>query len=330
MKLRNIIVVGLAALAGFAGAQQPAAQQGLVAIVQVSEKSKPTKVLVKGAAGKDTFKYFDRSREEDVQRKTTGLKLFFLQTPVDMAEAERAFTARDLSAARTQLAAVKKKYNGYLGLDRNPAERAAVLELECAAAQLDFAGLKSLVSSFPHADWLSAEDKGKYMAASILAKSGTGAAVADVDAEVQKLMGSGVGKTLNGICYGWLKYAQAYATAAAIPAAEIDGSISEGNAATAHKAIDLYCQAASSSHGAAMELPVDAMKRAQALLWAMPGVKEYAAKAIPMDKKKWDGAPANFRDAVALAYIVKNIYGTTTPAIDAAAKLFFNTQAGKE
>ena len=79
-----------------------------------------------------------------------------------------------------------------------------------------------------------------------------------------------------------------------------------------------------------MELPIDAMVRAQALLWAMPGVKEYAAKGASMDAGKWGEAPANFRDAVALAYMLKNIYGAGGETIDAAAKLFFNTQAGKE
>lgn len=329
MKLRNIIVVGLAALAGFAGAQQPAKQQGVVAIVQVSEKARPAKVLVKGAAGKDTFIYFDRTREEDVQRKTTGLKLFFLQTPADMAEAERSLTARDLTAARTQLAAVKAKYKNYLGLDRNPCERAALLELECAASQLDFNGLKTLYATFPHADWLSPEDKGTYLAAGILAKGTTGGTLADVESEVQKVMGSGVGKTISGSRYGWMKYAIGYATAASIPAAEIEGTISEANVAAANKAIDAYCQAGTASHGSEMELPIDAMTRAQALLWAMPGVKDYASKAGQMDRGKWDAAPANFRDAVALAYMLKNVFGATNATIDAAAKLYVNPQEGK-
>ncbi len=330
MKLRHLIVVGLAALAGFAGAQQPAKQQGLVAVVQVSDKSKPTKLLVKSAAGKDTFVYFDRGTEQDVQRKTSGLKLFFLQTPADLAEAERALTSRDFASARTQLAAVKSKYQSYLGLDRNPAERAAVLELECAVRQLDLAALKTLVSSFPHADWLSAEDKGKYMAASILAKAGAGAGAPEVEEEVKKLMGSAIGKTLNGDCYGWVQYAIGYSTAAAITAEELSGTVAEANLAAANKAIDAYCQAGISSHGGDMELPIDAMTRAQALLWAMPGVKEYAARGAAMDAAKWNGAPGNFRDAVALAYLLKNVFGTGGETIDAAAKFFFNTQAGKE
>lgn len=329
MKLHNIIAVGLAALAGFSYAQEPAKQQSLVAMV-ADNKGKAGKVQVKGASGKDTYVYYDKSREQDMQRKTSSLGLFFLQSPPDLVEAERSYNSRDLAAARTQLAAVKEKYKGYLGLDRNPAERAAVLEVECAVSQLDFAGLKTLVNSFPHKDWLGADDKIKLYAAEVLAKAGTGASAADVEADAKKILDSEGGKSLNGDCYGWLKYAVAYATAAAIPAAEIEATISEANVAAANKAIDAYCQAGVSSHGGTMELPIDAMTRAQALLWAMPGVKDCAAKAVPMTKDKWNAAPANFRDAVALAYMLKNVWGTSNPTIDAAAKLFFNTQATQE
>ena len=124
-------------------------------------------------------------------------------------------------------------------------------------------------------------------------------------------------------------FAKAHATAAAITPDELAGTISEGNLAAANAAIDLYCQAGASSHGRAMELPVEAMTRAQALLWAMPGVKDYAAKGA-MDAGKWGAAPANFRDAVALAYMLKNVFGASNETIETAAKLYFNTQAGKE
>ena len=330
MKLRNILAVGLAAFAGIANAQEPAKEQGLVAVVQVSDKAKAGKLMVKGASGKNTFVYYDRGSEADVQRDASKMKVFFLLTPEDMVAAEQALNAGDLADARTKLAAVKAKYKGFLGLDRNPAERAAVLEIDCAVRQLDFAGLKSLLGSFPHADWLSAEDRGKYMAAQVLAKATNGTPLADVEASAKELLDSAVGKTLNGDCYGWVRYALAYATAAAIPAEELAGTISEGNLAAASKAIDLYCQAGASSHGRDMELPIDAMSRAQALLWAMPGVKEYAAKGKDMSAGKWNDAPYNFRDAVALAYILKNVFGATGETIEAAAPLYFNTQAGKE
>ena len=330
MKFHTIIAVGLAALAGFSYAQQPAKPKGLVAVVQVSEKSKPGKLVVKGASGKDTFVYYDAGSEQDVQRNAAKMKLFFLLTPADLVEAEQSLGASDLEEAARQLAAVKEAYKGYLGLDRNPAERAAVLEIDCAVRRLAFAELKTLVGSFPHPEWLGAEDKGKLMAANILVKAVGGAALADVENEVKQLMDSGVGKTLNGSSYGWLQYAIAYATAAAITPEDLAGTIPADKEAAAHKAIDAYCRAAVSSHGRDMELPIDAMVRAQALLWAMPGVKEYAAKGASMDAGKWGEAPANFRDAVALAYMLKNIYGAGGEAIDAAAKLFFNTQAGKE
>ena len=330
MKLHNILAVGLAAVAGMSYAQEPAKEQGLVAVVQVSDKSKPAKLMVKGASGKDTFVYYDRGSEADVQRNASKMKVFFLQTPADLVAAEQALNAGDLADARAKLGAVKAKYKGFLGLDRNPAERATVLEIDCAVRQLDFAGLKTQLNTFPHPDWLGAEDRAKFIAAQLLAKACTGAPLAEVEASAKELLDSAVGKTLNGDCYGWVRYALAYATAAAIPAEELAGTISEGNLAAANAAIDLYCQAGASSHGRAMELPVDAMSRAQALLWAMPGVKDYAAKGKDMTAGKWNDAPYNFRDAVALAYILKNVFGASSETIDAAAPLYFNTQAGKE
>lgn len=326
MKLHNIVAAGLVALTGVAYAQSPAKPQGLVAVVQANEKSKPTKRLITRADGKDTYVYYDSSEETEKKVKVGKGGVFFLQTPKEFVEAERSLNARDFSVARTQLAAVKSKYAAFIGLDRNPAERAALLELECAVRQLDFVGLKGLVGSFPHADWLSPEDRAKVLASKILANACTGAAAADVETEVQKLLTSNLGKMLNGSCYGWLQYAIAYSTAAAIPEAEISGTISEENAPVAHKAIDAYCRAGVASHGGAMELPTDAMVRAQALLWAMPGVKEYADKVGAMDKKKWDAAPANFRDAVALAYMLKNVFGSSNATVDAAAKFFLNTK----
>ena len=49
-----------------------------------------------------------------------------------------------------------------------------------------------------------------------------------------------------------------------------------------------------------------------------------------MYANKWNAAPANFRDAVALAYMLKNVFDTSNATVDEAAKYFFNTRAGKE
>lgn len=351
MKLYNVLVVGLAALTCFSDAQQsrrggrsqgrqqaaqPAQQaqpsrqqQGLTALIQTNRDNRPRRLVIKGAGGKDTVVYFDRSTEQDVSLNVSRVKLFFIQTPEDLAAAERALTSGDLAAARTQLAAVKDKYKGYVGLDRNPSTRAAMLEIECAVRQLDFAGLNQLVNSFSHPEWLSTTEVATYMAAKILAKAMNGAALADIEAEVKKLLDSEPGKTLNSSCYGWLQFAIAHAMASAVPAEEIAGTISEGNLAAANNAINAYCRAGLSSHGRDMELPVQAMIRAQAMLWAMPGVKEYAARGAGMDAAKWNGAPANFRDAVALAYMIKNVFGGTSETVEAAAKLYFNSQAGR-
>ena len=337
MKLYNVLVVGLAALTCFSDAQQsrrgarsqgrqpaqpaqqaqPRQQQGLTALIQTNRDNRPRRMVIKGANGKDTVVYYDRSTEQDVSLNVSRVKLFFIQTP------------EDLAAARTQLAAVKEKYKGYVGLDRNPSTRAAMLEIECAVRQLDFAGLNQLVNSFSHPEWLTTTEVATYMAAKILAKAMNGAALTDIEADVKKLLDSEPGKTLNSSCYGWLQFAIAHAMASAVPADEIAGTISEGNLAAANNAINAYCRAGLSSHGRDMELPVQAMIRAQAMLWAMPGVKEYAARGAAMDAAKWNGAPANFRDAVALAYMIKNVFGGTSETVEAAAKLYFNSQAGR-
>jgi len=334
MKLHNVIAVGLAALAGVAYSQEAAAPKGLPAVVQVSEKNpKMGKMMITGSigSGKDVaFKYFDASQEAEVSRKVSGVAVFFLLTPQDLANTETALKLGELDSARKQLAAVKEKYTAFAGLERNPSERAALLEIKCAIRQLDFEGLKGVLRSVPNPDQLAPEDKGVYVAAGVLSKGTSGASVADIEADIKKIMSSGVGRALNGSSYGWMQYALATAMAAAIPAEEISGTISEGNAAAASKAIDAYCRAGVSSHGVDMELPIDAMKRAQAMLWAMPGVKDYASKGASMDAGKWNKAPGNFRDAVALAYMLKNLYGASGETIDAAEKFYFNPIAPRK
>ena len=77
-----------------------------------------------------------------------------------------------------------------------------------------------------------------------------------------------------------------------------------------------------------MEIPVDAMHRAFSILWAMPGVKEYMPKAKKMDKKTWDAAPCNFRDAVAMAFLLRNVYAPKLKdeAISTAVGFYYNDQ----
>ena len=107
------------------------------------------------------------------------------------------------------------------------------------------------------------------------------------------------------------------------------------------KAIDAYCIAGISSHGSQLELPVDALIRAQKLLWAMPEVQ---AEIKPMSKlmrdkpaqypKDYVKSQQNFQDAVGLAYMLIHVYGVKAdaekyPSIVEAAGLFVNTQKGK-
>jgi hypothetical protein len=88
-----------------------------------------------------------------------------------------------------------------------------------------------------------------------------------------------------------------------------------------------------SMHGSHKAVPADALSRALALLWAMPGVKEYAAKVTPpMDKTKWNPAPADFRDAAAMARYIKTMYpaanGAADPLVDKVDAYYFNAKAG--
>ena len=97
--------------------------------------------------------------------------------------------------------------------------------------------------------------------------------------------------------------------------------------------VDKLCQAVISMHGAQKGMPVDALDRALKLLWAMPGVQDAAAKAAkPMDKKAWGKAPADFRDAVALAHYMKTLYPAPADAPNALADqldaYYFNAKKG--
>jgi len=333
MKLFNMIALGLAATAGAAYAQQEPAQTQVRAYVQF-ERSRPTVLSLKKANGKDKFVY--TVQDQEMQGNADKCKLFFIQTPADLASAIRTLKERDFASARKQLAAVKGKYAAWQGLPGDPSTKAALLELECAVRQLDLEGLKGLVSSFPHADWLEGEDKLQFAAARVLAgvSDDPAAAVGAREKAEGLLKNETIVSAINSRAYGWLKYAIGRSYAAEIPAAELSGTISEANVQKANLAIDNLCQAAMSSHGADMELPVDAMRRAQAILWAMPGVKDYANRIGKMDRRRWSDAPANFRDAVSLAYLIKNVYdsdnGKKDAALDKAASYFFNAKSAQD
>lgn len=92
--------------------------------------------------------------------------------------------------------------------------------------------------------------------------------------------------------------------------------------------VDMYCQAAVSHHGVSPEIPADAMKRAMNLLWIMPDVQAYAKKVQkPLNAKAWADAPADFRDAVAMAMLLKTVYAPDAEdeLVKKLAPFFYNT-----
>lgn len=337
MKLAHTFALALAAgsCISISWAQQAPAQQALGAYVKFNAKDKKSPLVqIKRANGKNNFVY--EERHQDMQGDASKCKVFFIPTPADAALALKTYAEGDFASARKLLGDVKAKYTPWLGLPGNPSEKAAVAELECAIRQMDWEGLKGLVASFPHPDWLEAEDRVFFNVARVMSRiSDDPSSLESQQKAVESLLSSGAAQALNSRTYGLLKYALGRAYAAQIPDAEVKGAISEENVPKANLAIDTLCQAAISSHGAQMEVPLDAMCRAQALLWAMPGVKEYSNRvgSRDMNRQKWTDAPIAFRDAVSLAYMIKNVFapeGFKNELVDKAAAYYFNSTAGQE
>ncbi len=331
MKAYNMIALALAATAcitGSAMAQQKAPGSQVKAYVQF-EKGKPMNVDLAPKADGTKFFYVDKSTEQMLGADATKCDLFYIQTPVDLAAATKTYAGNDFEGARKQLAACKEKYKVYAGLPGNPCTKAALLELECAIRQMKWDDVKELVASFPNPAGLVYNDKSLYELAKVMGNvSNNPGALESVKSAVEALKAD---KSMTSSQYGWLMYALGRAYDAQIPVGELDGTISAANEANANMAIDTLCQAAVSSHGAHMEIPIDAMMRAVRILWAMPGVKDYVAQANNMDVTKWNNAPHNFRDAVALAYLIKTVYAPDKKdaTIDRLAKYHVNTLAGK-
>ena len=334
MKVYNIVALALAAVASFAGsavAQQQAGNSALVkAYVRFDEKARPMNVPLEPKQDGTKFFFINRETEQMMGGDAAKCDLFYIQTPVDLAAATKTYKGGDFEAARKQLGACKEKYKAYVGLPGNPSTKAAVMELECAIRQMKWEDVKALVASFSNPGALEYNDKALYEVAKVMGSvSDDPGALAGIKAGVDAAKGD---KYINSTQYGWLMYALGRAYAAQIPADQLEGNISEAKVADANLAIDTLCQAAVSSHGAAMELPKDAMLRAVKILWAMPGVKDYVAQANNMDVNKWNSAPYNFRDAVALAYLIKNVYmpDIKDSTINRLASFHVNTLEGKE
>ncbi len=311
--------------------QQAPAPTMLVAQVQASKgKTHRMQILAPPSVTKGAFLRLVSRDEPPVLDQAKNYKLFFIETPADLAGALHSYSNDEFSSAKRQLARVRATYSAFAGLPGNPATMAALMELSCNARAMDWDGLGKAAADFPSPKFLEAPERAKVEAAAILSKVSDDPATADdrqKEAE-QAIASATKAPDTTSEVYAWLKYALGRALASKVPVAELQKGISAEHEKIASSAVDAYCEAVASAHGRFMEIPVDAMHRAFRILWAMPGVKSYASKAKKMDKKVWETAPYNFRDAVALAYLLRNVYAPALKdeALSSACSLYFNEQ----
>lgn len=331
MKLFNYIGFTLAALSGMqlATAQEAAKLQAYAALPGAGA----TQLVLERSDGNGTFFYLQKGTDQLMQAKASTLKMFYIQTPADMANALRDYYGGDYAAARKDFAKIKKKYASFAGLPGSPCTMSALYETICAVRMLDIAAVKALASSVPGEAALTGSDAAKLAAAKVFGmindQPDSFAAIKDAVEAAMKTHG----RNLDSEANGWLRYALARAAAAQVPADQLNATIAADKVKAASVAVDFYCQAVMSMHGSQKTVPADALNRAMALLWAMPGVKEYASNVPkPVDKLGWNAAPADFRDAVAMARYLKTMYSATGDAPNALADqldaYYFNAKKG--
>lgn len=336
MKALNIIGLALAAVscAPLASAQdeaKPAAPKVKV-IVQLPADKKPTEMVIERADGKDTFVYMEKGTDQEMKMPVSSCKPFVIQTPADVAAGLNTYREGDLAAARKQMASAKKRYAAYAGLPGSPTTVAALTELSCAVRMQDWAAAKALAAGFPVPESLEGVSAMRVQVAAIMGNiSDDPGSLATQKAAVEELLkDKKAAKAVSSELYGWLRYALGRAYAAQLTEEELQGSIPAEKAKNANEAIDNLCQCVASIHGSQAELPVDALTRAMTILYAMPGVKDFKAPK-EMSKQAWASAPANFKDAVAIANLLKTVYAPGQPneLADKLAPLYYNAAKDK-
>lgn len=330
------MLFGMLAALPVATAQQPAASAAprLWAQLQQTQKSKLRRMpILPSATGAKGEFLVELGEDTPTAFKAKDYNLFFIETPPDLAAALKDYSADNLDARR-QLAKVRTKYAAFASLPGNPATFAGFIEISCTARAMDWKALGEAVDGFPSPRMLDADGREKLSAARVLSKVSDDPATAD---ERQKEAEAALSAAINpdrtsSEVYAWLKYALARALASKIPADELRQGISGDNVELASSAVDAYCEVAAAAHGRYMEIPIDAMHRAFRILWAMPDVKDFADKAGKFDKKTWNAAPHNFRDAVALAFLLRKVYAPNLKdeAITQAVGLYFNPSLGAQ
>lgn len=266
------------------------------------------------------------------QMSVKDFKMLLVQSPADYLSAVRAYNSGNLKEARGLLSKVRSKYEPFATVPGNPSLKAARMELDCLVRLMDWDAIAALVESSPGKSFLEAEDRVVIEAARLMGQVSDNAATAEARCKaIESFLADSKSKTINSDVYGWVKYAHARALASSIPAAELQEGISEAHAKTASRAVDAFCECVASIHWRSDELSVDALRRAFHILWAMPGVKSYALSTRKMDEAAWNAAPYNFRDAVAIAYLLENVYAKghlKDATIQKAASFYFNRLIG--
>lgn len=343
MKLKNVIaLVTVAAAAAMPlSAQQPAQPLSLTVLAQMKKGSKLLQLQLLPPANVEKNVVLVREMptkmnpEPEVQQmKTSAFKVLVVQSPADFLTASRLYNADNLKEARTQLKKVREKYAAFDGVSGSPSLKAARMELDCLVRLMDWDGVNELLEAAPGRKFMEAEDRIVQSAARLVARVSDDASTAAArQKEIEAFLADSKSKAVSSDVYGWVKYALGRAIASNITPEELQNGISEANARTASLAVDAYCEAVASNHWRNSELPVDALKRAFNILWAMPGVKSYSLVAKQMDEQRWNAAPHNFRDAVAIAYLLENVYApgqVKDSNVQKAAALFYNKLQGKD
>ena len=318
-------------------------------------------IVASEKAGKFTWK--KNADETEVQDFKKKYDVFYALTPKELTEAQSRYSAGKFNDAINRLKSFRSQYAHWRGIPEGPYVRALRMELDSMVRSFHFDKVKELDGSFNDCKGLlTKQDQATLAAAHILADAVQPSAKPedvinkvteflkkwDVKKVEKKADASDAKKTsyivspsaVNPHVYGWLHYAigRAYENGITV---EPGKTLESEQLAAANKAIDAYCIAGISSHGSQLEIPVDAMIRAQKLLWAMPEVQ---AEIKPMSKlmrdkpaqypKDYLKSQQNFQDAVGLAYMLIHVYGVKAdaekyPSIVEAAALFVNTQKGK-
>lgn len=342
MKISNVLAVGLATLVGFSF--QSEAQEKKVTLEaravrkakdgEAKAKQSKVEIVASTRAGYYTYqKDVDNTADVAIDKHYSS---FYVLMPPHLVEAKKLYAAESFTEARAKLAESRKALENWRGLPEGPYLKAFRMELECAIRMMDFAGAEEIVKSYPEKmdTLLTPQDKVLMNTARILSAA-TRMDGAKIEENVNKLLANGdLKKAVTPQLYGWLQFAVAMAYERAIPQEERTGfAITEANVAAANKAIDCYCRTGMSSHGAQMELPIEGMKRAQLLLWGMPGVQKEVKDFGHPTPEKFKKSSQNFQDAVILAYMLINVYGVETEkssTLSKAAALFQNTKAKKK